>query len=266
MMERMAGIASAAPESIQPPLPQAPVPTTGTDDAQADEEMRRIHAARTEEPSPDFAAYKEAQKQLVEQYKLPYDLPGSTTKVLHIEDLVTMKGGGKGRPPKKPGDNSPRTHGAVENWRWRNADMIMSRGGDSSSFDTNIYGHWSHAGIYYSGWNNIIDAFPNVGVRISSWDWWQGGRYKELGAFAIKSGMIDPYLLPDIARTATPWVGRPYAWMTDKFNETYWYCSKVLFKAYRYYGIDLDSTGGYWVTPDDIAEHPSVGQWRYSRL
>ncbi|MDX1251484.1 MAG: hypothetical protein IDH49_04385 [Gammaproteobacteria bacterium] len=176
MMERMAGIASAAPENAQPPLPQVPAPATGTDDTQAAEEFRRMRAARTEEPSPDFAAYKEAQKQLVEQYKLPYDLPGSTTKVLHIEDLVTMKGdGGKRRPPKKPGNNSPRTHGAVDRWNWGDADMIMARGGgDSSLFDTNIYGHWGHAGIYNRSIHRIIDAFPNIGVRQTDWSWWDG--------------------------------------------------------------------------------------------
>ncbi|MFN3596418.1 MAG: hypothetical protein ACK41D_04005 [Rubricoccaceae bacterium] len=53
-----------------------------------------------------------------------------------------------------------------------------------------------------------------------------------------------------IARAQDP---DPYSVWTSKTNSDYWYCSKLVWYAYRYStGDSLDSDWGFWVFPNDI--------------
>lgn len=50
-------------------------------------------------------------------------------------------------------------------------------------------------------------------------------------------------------------VGEPYSFSL-KTNETSWYCSKLVWRAYKEIGVDIDYDGGAEVTPTDILNSP----------
>lgn len=50
-------------------------------------------------------------------------------------------------------------------------------------------------------------------------------------------------------------VGEPYSFSL-KTNESSWYCSKLVWKAYKQVNIDIDYDGGAEVTPTDILNSP----------
>lgn len=58
----------------------------------------------------------------------------------------------------------------------------------------------------------------------------------------------------------------PFSFMTDRWNNQEWYCSKVVFRAYHdAAGINLDADGGYWIYPGDIRwdlDTMSVRVWK----
>ncbi|MGG3835358.1 hypothetical protein ABEV40_18120, partial [Geobacillus thermocatenulatus] len=50
-------------------------------------------------------------------------------------------------------------------------------------------------------------------------------------------------------------MGEPYDWSSSKTNYDEWYCTKLPYVGYKVKAsIDIDSNGGYWVTPDNIAD------------
>ena len=51
-------------------------------------------------------------------------------------------------------------------------------------------------------------------------------------------------------------VGKNYNWAFRKYNEGAHYCSELVWQAYKALGTDLDSNGGFVVSPDDIARSP----------
>jgi hypothetical protein len=57
-----------------------------------------------------------------------------------------------------------------------------------------------------------------------------------------------------------------YSIWTSKRTENKWYCSKLVYAAYRNtMGINLDPNGGFWVTPADIKNDRSIStiwSWR----
>ncbi|GAI02664.1 unnamed protein product [marine sediment metagenome] len=55
-------------------------------------------------------------------------------------------------------------------------------------------------------------------------------------------------------------VGKNYDWLLWKSNERSHYCSELIWHAYKVSGIDLDSDGGLFVTPDDIANSPHLAK------
>lgn len=48
-------------------------------------------------------------------------------------------------------------------------------------------------------------------------------------------------------------IGEPYLYNDQKEVDTYWYCSKIQYKAYKaVLGINIDSNNGFYVLPQDI--------------
>jgi len=66
-----------------------------------------------------------------------------------------------------------------------------------------------------------------------------------------------------IADRAASFIGTPYSFITPKFTVSYFYCSKLIWRAYIDNFIDLDSDGGYYVLPDDIS-FSQVVLWKNS--
>ncbi|MBI5232375.1 MAG: hypothetical protein HY876_09460 [Coriobacteriales bacterium] len=46
--------------------------------------------------------------------------------------------------------------------------------------------------------------------------------------------------------------GEPYDIRSTKSDYSRWYCSKLVWAAYRSVGYNLDPSGGFWVTPSDL--------------
>lgn len=241
-----------------------------------------------------FEAYKKEQERIVKEYNLPYPLPNSVSKILDLEYTLTMKRWKRWKVPT-PSPPSPALpppskiydHGAITRWRvWWDADMLMSHDAKYEHWDKNVYGYWRHAGIYsvspvmqegalYDGF--MTDAYPEKGVRISTWKFWTT-TYEELGGFYIPPSRKFPSIWDGGETTLGPsnswdrWtvaymarlhIGKPYG-ITAKWDNQTFYCSKLLWKAYA--GIvDIDSNGGPFVFPDDIVASPYVSFWRSSR-
>ena len=59
-----------------------------------------------------------------------------------------------------------------------------------------------------------------------------------------------------------------YSWWTPKVDRRYWYCSKLVWRAYKQgTGDDLDSDWGWWVFPSDIEQSGhlrTVYRFRYN--
>ena len=53
-------------------------------------------------------------------------------------------------------------------------------------------------------------------------------------------------------------VGKNYDWLLRKSNEQSQYCSELIWRAYMVSEIDLDSDGGLFITPADIANSPHL--------
>jgi hypothetical protein len=60
-------------------------------------------------------------------------------------------------------------------------------------------------------------------------------------------------------------MGKPYNILAAKTDLRSFYCSKLVWAAWRYTaGVDLDADGGYWVWPVDLVNSPSTrifGYW-----
>lgn len=69
---------------------------------------------------------------------------------------------------------------------------------------------------------------------------------------------------PDWGKMTTYFVGklpsnRGYSLFTAKTNESYWYCSKVVWRGVKAAtGVDIDYNGGTWVTPLDVYRSPKM--------
>ncbi len=155
--------------------------------------------------------------------------------------------------------------------------MIMAHDPWYTNWDVNIYGHWRHAGIYQQvSYNDstssrekgrIIDAHPDRGVAATKWEFWQY-EYKKLGAFGVPSLFTGSTpIRRTIADKAASYIGKPYLISTNKSSEDSFYCSKLIWLAFKFKNIDLDSNEGLYVLPDDIVnKNDLVKSWKTSEL
>lgn len=115
-----------------------------------------------------------------------------------------------------------------------------------------IWGHFIHAAIY-AGEGQVVDTLLKQGVHLGSLQ-----RYR----YYTHAAVLKVNLAPEVKRQAVEYarslVGRPFFLLASRRGEQWFYCTKVVWWAYKQVGIDLDPRGGYWVVPDRLVEHPLV--------
>ncbi|GIM46706.1 hypothetical protein DNHGIG_22550 [Collibacillus ludicampi] len=132
---------------------------------------------------------------------------------------------------------------------------------DLSSGSSIPYGYFRHAGMYVNDRGKFISAMPGKGVRWETVDWWETN-YADVSLNWVPSTTSSQRT--SVVQNASYHIGEPYDWGTNKYKTNKWYCSKLPWFEYNKWAqIDLDSNGGYWVTPDDIYNSNYVKQyWR----
>jgi uncharacterized protein YycO len=101
-----------------------------------------------------------------------------------------------------------------------------------------------------------IEAFPPKVMRRFLED------YQKFTIHIGRVTTVRPVDAFKAALIAKEWEGVKFSYYTLKNNEKAFYCSKLIWMAYKKAAnIDLDSTGGIYVTPDNIYLHPDVKIW-----
>lgn len=139
------------------------------------------------------------------------------------------------------------------NWNvWGYGDIILGNGPSSGSSSSVPYGYYRHGATYDDYYGNFISAMPNKGVYRESKRFWETN-YKEVVGYWVPDASLDQR--EKVISYLRQQMGEPYDWSSSKTNYDEWYCTKLPYVGYKIKAsIDIDSNGGYWVTPDNIAD------------
>ncbi|KUG03056.1 hypothetical protein ASZ90_019599 [hydrocarbon metagenome] len=114
------------------------------------------------------------------------------------------------------------------------------------------YGRFSHVGIY-NGNGQVIEAFVDYGVHIRSIDHFRD--YTEVCLLRVEA---EPEVKKKAAEYASKFQGKMFYALAFKPGDRIWNCSKVIWKAYKEQGIELDKSGDLWISPDTFYYSPHV--------
>lgn len=137
-----------------------------------------------------------------------------------------------------------------------NLDMSKARNGDillGYSKWINLWGVWRHAATWDNG-QTLHSPGQNNNVKRDSGDYFRNN-------FTL-AAIMGVWWNNDSLRNSSlsysqKQIGEPYDYWSWKFSEDKWYCSKLPWAGYYrnspwWLRVDLDASGGYWVTPDDL--------------
>lgn len=131
--------------------------------------------------------------------------------------------------------------------RARHGDFLLGHGA------WRPWGYWNHAGMWdaYAYWKTIHARGYGWGVRRDPWYWFA----QHYSVVAVMGVWSSSYVRSRSVYYARAQLGEPYTLFTPKWDQNHWYCSKLVWWSYRWASwgyIDLDSNGGYWVTPNNL--------------
>lgn len=134
-------------------------------------------------------------------------------------------------------------------------EFFVEFGGKSSSV-----GDFGHAAVVYEDKGfNTVEAFPDTGVKHHFGDWYRKDSDVYLYGVTQSSGTKRA----NVAQYAHNMVGKKYSLTAKKEDERTFYCSKLVWLAWKKQGVDLDDNGGFFVTPADLANSKnSVLRWK----
>ncbi|WP_139788092.1 YiiX/YebB-like N1pC/P60 family cysteine hydrolase [Anoxybacillus sp. UARK-01] len=115
---------------------------------------------------------------------------------------------------------------------------------------TSVWAH-GHAAIVRDNNDYIVEAWPDVGVRVYQNNW--ANRFSTKKKFYVKDASYSKY--DSAQKWAYYQVGDPYSLTATKDSVDKFYCSQLVWKAWNNTGYDLDADGGQIVTPADLEEH-----------
>lgn len=99
---------------------------------------------------------------------------------------------------------------------------------------------------------DFISAMPDEGVYRETQNFWETEYREVAGFFASSANTTERVVAVQYLRDQ---IGEPYLWDSSKTAYSKWYCSKLPYVAYeKKADLNIDTDGGYWVFPDDIAE------------
>ena len=150
------------------------------------------------------------------------------------------------------------------NWREniRPGDILLSRSGSFLSVIQAWLGNfWTHAGIYV-GNGKVVEALgEGVSVTdITSWDYNAGSEKSKSCVGLLRVSGTDATKADVAVKFAESQVGKPYlvpipllVSKTADPNATAWYCSELVWAAYKHVGIDIEYTPDSWlVFPQEL--------------
>ena len=148
-------------------------------------------------------------------------------------------------------------HSRVDLRTARHGDFLLGHKGWAP------WGYWRHAGMWdaYGGYNKTVHARGyGWGVRRDAWNWF-ATHYSKAAVMGVWTSAT--------VRSQAGWyaiaqIGEPYTLWTSKTNQSKWYCTKLVWASYYWRSgrvIDLDSNGGFWVTPNNLW----YSRWTYIR-
>lgn len=112
------------------------------------------------------------------------------------------------------------------------------------------YGRFSHAGVYM-GNNLVLESYGDLGVTIQPID-----HYWEYSEIAILRVDTTPETKEQVINYIKKYEGGLFYPVAFKPGDRIWNCSKIIWKAYLEQGIDLDSSGDLWISPDVFYSSP----------
>ena len=126
------------------------------------------------------------------------------------------------------------------------------------------YGYWKHIALYV-GDDYVIESSAAYDVENHVWlkDGVTYTKVEDLLSREIDEVLVmrlkgNPQAIETAIDYADSQIGKKYDWFLLKSNEDSQYCSELIWRAFKLSGIDLDSDGGPYIAPDDIANSPHL--------
>lgn len=126
-------------------------------------------------------------------------------------------------------------------------DIVL--GGNTGS----SWGHWTHAALYL-GNGKVMETFLQTGTRpepVTRYNEY----YSHAGALRVK---LPREQKEKAVAEARKLIGQPFYLLASRKSSALFYCSKVVWYAYKQVGVDLEPDGAYWIVPDRVAQSEFV--------
>jgi hypothetical protein len=108
------------------------------------------------------------------------------------------------------------------------------------------YGRFSHVGLYV-GSNQVLEGYVDYGLNLQDLDHYRD--YSEVCLLRVNASqeVKDRAVAYALARQ-----GQLFYPVAFKPGERYWNCSKIIWRAYKNQGLDLDELGDLWIAPESF--------------
>ena len=135
-------------------------------------------------------------------------------------------------------------------------DVLITMSGSSSSKVTWVGGH---AALVVDGYNTI-EAFGNAGTSKDGVRYWTNNfhnRYKDAKGYSVSGTSMSTR--EKAVSYAESKLCAPYNFnFFNKTNTSAFYCSQIVWKAWKQQGVELDYNGGDAVWPGDLDKSPKL--------
>jgi len=116
------------------------------------------------------------------------------------------------------------------------------------------YGDYSHAGLYLGDYQ-VLESYVDYGVCIQPIDHYR--QYTKVCLLKVNASHI---VKEQVVAKARSYEGQLFFPLAFKNNDNYWNCSKIIWKAYADYGIDLDIYQDMWIAPESFRDASQVSR------
>lgn len=114
------------------------------------------------------------------------------------------------------------------------------------------WGHYTHATLYV-GNGQVVETLLRNGVNLGSVSRYND--YTWAGALRVNA---PPEVKAKAVAAALSRQGLPFYLLAPRSSPDWFYCTKIVWWAYKQAGLDLDPEGGFWMVPDRFLLSPYV--------